>query len=79
MLKIVPDPPNNPHSLEDTLMVAANYARCAEAVVQQAVVMQPTSPATALIMATAHELESLRKLIASALAQVQQRPDQPPA
>ncbi|MBF8745836.1 hypothetical protein E2H86_18190 [Pseudomonas putida] len=77
MLKVVPDPPNNPYSLEDTLMVASNYARCAEAVVQQALMMQPASPATVLVMATAHELGSLRKLIASALAQVQQRSDQP--
>ncbi len=78
MLKIVPDPPDNPQSLENTLMVAANYARCAEAVVQQAVVMQPVTQATVLIMATVHELGTLRKLIASALAQVQLRTDQPP-
>ncbi|QCI12468.1 hypothetical protein E6B08_14320 [Pseudomonas putida] len=78
MLKIVPDPPDNPQSLENTLMVASNYARCAEAVVQQAVVMQPVSQATVLIMATVHELGTLRQLIASALAQVQLRTDQPP-
>ena len=32
MLKIVPDPPRPPHSLEDTLMLASEYALCTEAV-----------------------------------------------
>ncbi|HDS1744511.1 MULTISPECIES: hypothetical protein [Pseudomonas] len=36
MLKIVPDPPHNPHSLEDALMMAADYALCAEVVALQA-------------------------------------------
>lgn len=75
MLKIVPDPPHNPHSLEDTLMIAADYAVCAEAVAQQAALMQPRSPATLLIMTTMHELDGLRKLIESALAQVQMSTD----
>jgi len=78
MLKIVPDPPNNPHSLEDTLTMAADYALCAEAVAQQAALMQPRSPVTLLIMTAMHELGSLRKLIESALAQVQMRSDQQP-
>lgn len=75
MLKIVPDPPN-PQSLEDTLMMASDYALCAEAVAHQAALMQPRSPAALLIMTTVHELEGLRKLIESALAQVQIQTDQ---
>ena len=49
MLKIVPDPPRNLHSLEDTLMMAADYVLCAEVVAQQAMLMQPKSPVS-LIM-----------------------------
>jgi hypothetical protein len=72
MLKIVPDPPHNPHSLEDTIMMASDYALCAEAVAQQAMLMQPRSPASLLIMASMHELEALRRLLESALVQIQQ-------
>jgi len=75
MLKIVPDPPYNLHSLEDTLLMAADYALCAEAVAQQAVLMQPRSPVSVLMMASMHELETLRKLLESALAQVQKPAD----
>lgn len=75
MLKIVPDPPCNLHSLEDTLLMAVDYALCAEAVAQQAVLMQPRSPASVLMMASMHELETLRKLLESALAQVQKPAD----
>jgi hypothetical protein len=32
MLKIVPDPPHNHHSLEDTLIQAVDYALCAQTV-----------------------------------------------
>ncbi|MBC3503990.1 hypothetical protein HU761_21615 [Pseudomonas sp. SWRI59] len=71
MLKIVPDPPYNFHSLEDTLMMAADYALCAEAVDQQAMLMQPKSPSSLLIMTSMHELETLRRLLEVALAQVQ--------
>lgn len=71
MLKIVPDPPHNLHSLEDTLMMAADYALCAEAVAQQAMLMQPKSPSSLLIMTSIHELKTLRKLLEVALAQVQ--------
>jgi hypothetical protein len=71
MLKIVPDPPYNLHSLEDTLLMAADYALCAEAVAQQAVLMQPKSPVSVLMMSSMHELDTLRKLLESALAQVQ--------
>ncbi|MDR6711246.1 hypothetical protein J2W83_000836 [Pseudomonas hunanensis] len=73
MLKIVPDPPHTLHSLEDTLMMAADYALCAEAVAQQAMLMQPKSPSSLLIMTSIHELETLRKLLEVALAQVQMR------
>lgn len=73
MLKIVPDPPHTLHSLEDTLMMASDYAICAEAVAQQAAQIQPRSPVTLLIMTTLHELEGLRSLLDSALAQVQLR------
>ncbi|AUZ58042.1 hypothetical protein PRJ_1429 [Pseudomonas sp. XWY-1] len=75
MLKIVPDPPCNLHSLEDTLLMAVDYALCAEAVAQQAVLMQPRSPVSVLMMASMHELETLRKLLESALAQVQKPAD----
>ena len=71
MLKIVPDPPHNPHSLEDTLIQATEYALCALTVAHQAVHAQPRSPATILMMASIHEVESLRVLLESALIQVQ--------
>jgi len=71
MLKMVPDPPHTPHSLEDTLIQAAEYAVCALAISQQAMLMQPKSPAAVLMMATTHELESLRSLLESALIQAQ--------
>ncbi|HEN8714361.1 TPA: hypothetical protein U8203_005015 [Pseudomonas putida] len=75
MLKIVPDPPHNPHSLEDTLMMAADYALCAEAVAQHAMLMQPKSPVSVMIMTSMHELDALRKLLESALAQIQKPAD----
>ncbi|MBH3414029.1 MULTISPECIES: hypothetical protein [Pseudomonas] len=74
MLKIVPDPPYL-HALEDTLMMAADYALCAEVVAQQAMLMQPKSPVSLLIMTSMHELDSLRKLLESALAQIQKPAD----
>jgi len=42
MLKIVPDPPHlySP-TLEDTLIQASEYARCALAVSHQAIQLQP--------------------------------------
>lgn len=76
MLKIVPDPPHLLHSLEDTLMLAADYALCAEAVAQQAMLMQPKSPVSALIMTSIHELDALRKLLEAALVQIQ-KPSEP--
>ncbi|PVZ40406.1 hypothetical protein [Pseudomonas sp. CC120222-01a] len=75
MLKIVPDPPHLLHSLEDTLMMASDYALCAEAVAQQAMLMQPKSPVSLLIMTSMHELDSLRKLLETALAQIQKPAD----
>ena len=75
MLKIVPDPPHYLHSLEDTLMMAADYALCAEVVAQQAMLMQPKSPMSLLIMTSMHELETLRKLLESALVQIQKPAD----
>ncbi|MQG92120.1 hypothetical protein [Pseudomonas sp. MN1F] len=74
MLKVVPDPPYL-HALEDTLMMAADYALCAEVVAQQAMLMQPKSPVSLLIMTSMHELDSLRKLLESALAQIQKPGD----
>lgn len=76
MLKMVPDPPHTLHSLEDTLIQAAEYAVCALAISQQAMLMQPKSPAAVLMMATNHELESLRSLLESALIQAQ-TPNEP--
>jgi len=71
MLKIVPDPPHNPYSLEDTLIQATDYALCAQTVAQQAIHLQPKSPVSILMMATMHELEALRVLLETALIQVQ--------
>ena len=76
MLKMVPDPHHTLHSLEDTLIQAAEYAVCALAISQQAMLMQPKSPAAVLMMATTHELESLRSLLESALIQAQ-APNEP--
>ena len=52
MLKIVPDPPHYLHSLEDTLIMAADYALCAEVVAQQAMLMQPNRPLPEIYMST---------------------------
>ncbi|MNE72798.1 hypothetical protein D3C80_1687700 [compost metagenome] len=71
MLKIAPDPPHLLHSLEDTLMMAAEYALCAEVVAQQAMLMQPESPVSLLVMTSMHELDAWRKLLEAALAQIQ--------
>jgi hypothetical protein len=71
MLKIVPDPPHNHHSLEDTIIQATEYALCAQTVAHQAMLLQPRSPAAILMMASMHEIESLRVLLESALIQVQ--------
>ncbi|WP_060482511.1 hypothetical protein [Pseudomonas sp. NBRC 111119] len=71
MLKIVPDPPHQILSLEDTLIQATDYALCAATVAHQALLQQPKSPASILMMASMHELEALRALLESALIQVQ--------
>ncbi|WP_252088456.1 hypothetical protein [Pseudomonas sp. MWU13-3659] len=71
MLKIVPDPPHNPHSLEDTLIQASEYALCALTVAHHAVQLKPRSPAAVLMMASMHEMESQRVLLEAALIQVQ--------
>lgn len=70
MRKIVPDPPHFP-SLEDNLIQATDYALCASTVTHQAMLLQPKSPATILMMASMHELETLRALLEQALIQVQ--------
>ncbi|MDH0650302.1 hypothetical protein N5D48_24625 [Pseudomonas sp. GD03858] len=71
MLKIVPDPPHNPHSLEDTLIQATEYGPCALTVAHHAVQLKPRSPAAVLMMASMHEMESLRVLLEAALIPVQ--------
>lgn len=71
MLKIVPDPPHTSHSLEDTLIQGTDYALCAETVAHQAILLEPKSPASILIMTTMHELEALRVLLEAALIHVQ--------
>nr|WP_314483595.1 hypothetical protein [uncultured Pseudomonas sp.] len=78
MLKIVPDPPHPLHSLEDILIQATDYALCASTVAHQALLLQPKSPASILIMASMHELETLRALLETALVHVQ-RPSEPRA
>ncbi len=66
------DPRSTPQFpfLEDTLIQATDYA-CAQTVVHQAILLQPKSPTSILIMATMHELEALRILLETALIQVQ--------
>ncbi|NIE77082.1 hypothetical protein F3J45_21830 [Pantoea sp. Ap-967] len=71
MRKIVPDPPNTSHSLEDTIIQATDHVLCAQAVAHQAILLQPKSPASILVMATMHELEALQALLEAALAQMQ--------
>jgi hypothetical protein len=71
MLKIVPDPPHHSHSLEDILIQATDYALCAATVVHQALLLQPKSPASILMMTSIHEMEALRALLESALIHVQ--------
>lgn len=71
MLKIVPDPPHHMHSLEDTLTQASDHALCAPTVANQALLLQPKSPTSVLIMTSLHELEALRALLESALLHVQ--------
>ncbi|WP_243054816.1 hypothetical protein [Pseudomonas sp. BP01] len=71
MLKIVPDPPHKNLCLEDTLLEASDYALCAATVVHQAMLLQPKSPASILMMTSMHELETLRALLESAIVQVQ--------
>ncbi|MBA5708235.1 hypothetical protein ACSFEV_18975 [Pseudomonas fulva] len=78
MLKIVPDPPHHIHSLEDTLIQATDHALCAATVAHQALLLQPKSPASILIMTSLHELETLRALLESALVHVQ-KPKEPRA
>ncbi|WP_153772362.1 hypothetical protein [Pseudomonas sp. MNR3A] len=71
MLKVVPDPPHNNHSLEDTIIQATEYALCAQTVAHQAILLQPKSPVSLLVMAAIHEMEALRILLESALIQIQ--------
>ncbi|CAI8936405.1 hypothetical protein [Pseudomonas soli] len=75
MLKIVPDPPSSnpsPHHLEDTLIQAAEYVRCALTVAHQSVlVSHPHSLGATLALKAVHEMETVRALLDSALAQVQ--------
>lgn len=79
MLKIVPDPPisDSPHHLEDTLIQATEYVLCALSVGHHAVASLPRSPATIMTLAVVHELEAVRTLLESAIAQVQLRGRQP--
>lgn len=50
MLKIVPDPPLKTLRLEDTLIQATEYALCAATVVHQAILLQPKSIVSILMM-----------------------------
>ena len=80
MLKLVPDPPfsNDPsHHLEGTLTQAAENVLCALSVGHHAVASLPRSPATIMTLAVMHEMEAVRMLLESAIAQVQLRDGQP--
>ncbi|MHA6159596.1 hypothetical protein [Pseudomonas sichuanensis] len=72
MLKIVPDPPLSPAFLEDTLVQISEHLHCALAVAHQSVLLCTKSPGSMLMLAAVHEMETLRSLLESALAQVQQ-------
>ncbi|MFI7859308.1 hypothetical protein [Pseudomonas promysalinigenes] len=71
MHQIILDSPHSSLSLEDILFQAKDYALCAQTVAHQALSLQPKSPASILMMATMHELESLRVSLESALIHVQ--------
>ncbi|KNX77080.1 hypothetical protein DA83_03865 [Pseudomonas sp. 250J] len=75
MLKIVPDPPPSnpsPHHLEDTLIQATEYVRCALIVAHQSVLAShPHSLGATLALTAVHEMETVRALLDSALTQVQ--------
>ncbi|MBA1199302.1 hypothetical protein G7011_19535 [Pseudomonas plecoglossicida] len=71
MLKIVPDPPRSPHFLEDTIIQAAEHALCAQAVAQQAFLLQPRAQVAILMTSSLHELETVRVLLETVLAQIQ--------
>lgn len=77
MLKIVPDPPSSnpsPYHLEDILIQAAEYVRCALIVAHQSVLAShPHSLGATLALTAVHEMETVRALLDSALAQVQIR------
>ncbi|MFJ4347289.1 hypothetical protein [Pseudomonas sp. NPDC089401] len=75
MKKIVPDPPLLSSSLEDTLIQATDYALCAATVAHQALLLQPKSPASILMMTSVHEMEALRTLLEHALIQLQMPKD----
>lgn len=74
MLKIVPDPPT---FLEDTLVQTTEHVLCALAVAQQSVALISRSPGSMLVLAALHEMEAVRTLLDSALAQLQMT-TQPP-
>ncbi|HDS1736775.1 MULTISPECIES: hypothetical protein [Pseudomonas] len=79
MRKIVPDPPHStlpPQSLEDTLVQASEYTLCALTVAHQSMLLLARSPGSIMLLSVMHELDSIRALVESALAQVQRR-DQP--
>lgn len=71
MLKIVPDPPHSHPFLEDTLVQTHEHVLCALSVVQHSIPLIFKSPGSMLVMATLHELETVRSLLESALAQLQ--------
>ncbi|MFJ4155618.1 hypothetical protein ACIPZF_12600 [Pseudomonas sp. NPDC089752] len=76
MIKIVPDPPYSPdasHYLEDTLIEATECVLCGLAVAHQAITTLPKSPATIMTMTVMHEMEAVRMLLESAIAQVQSK------
>lgn len=80
MLKMVPDPPHPQILLEDILVRATEHVLCALAVAHQSVLLTTRSPGSMLTLAAVHEMENVRTLLESALAQVQfaaQMPDRP--
>ncbi len=74
MLKIVPDPPT---LLEDTLVQTTEHVLCALAVTQQSVALISRSPGLMLVLAALHEMEAVRTLLDSALAQLQKTAQAP--
>jgi hypothetical protein len=69
MLKRVPDPPFNLHSLDDTRLLKSDLSLW-DGIFPQAVLMQPRLCVSVLRRASTHDLDTLRTSIESAQVHV---------